>query len=67
MTYGTIGQVPSSAAGKEWRGHVEQTKKYEEAIQVALPATSTQLALVSNEVTRRGASHHNEGGHGYRH
>lgn len=40
-----------SAAGKEWRGHVEQTKKHEEAIQAALPVTTTQLALIGNEAS----------------
>lgn len=40
----------ASSEGQEWRGHVEQTKKHEEAIQAALPITSTQLAVVGNEV-----------------
>ncbi|CAM9874543.1 unnamed protein product [Ectocarpus sp. 13 AM-2016] len=44
-------QMAASAAGKEWRGHVEQTKKHEEAIQAALPVTTTQLALIGTEVT----------------
>lgn len=43
-------QMAASAAGKEWRGHVEQTKKHEEAIQAALPVTTTQLALIGTEV-----------------
>lgn len=42
--------MAASAAGKEWRGHVEQTKKHEEAIQTALPVTTTQLALIGTEV-----------------
>lgn len=42
--------MAASAAGKEWRGHVEQTKKHEEAIQAALPVTTTQLALIGTEV-----------------
>ncbi|CAN0374930.1 unnamed protein product, partial [Pylaiella littoralis] len=44
-------KMAASAAGKEWRGHVEQTKKHEEAIQAALPVTTTQLALIGTEVT----------------
>ncbi|CAM9112777.1 unnamed protein product [Ascophyllum nodosum] len=44
-------KMASVAAGKEWRGHVEQTKKLEEAIQAALPVTNMQLALVRNEMT----------------
>ncbi|CAB1106597.1 unnamed protein product [Ectocarpus sp. CCAP 1310/34] len=43
-------QMAASAAGKEWRGHVEQTKKHEEAIQAALPVTTTQLALIGTEL-----------------
>lgn len=43
--------MAASAAGKEWRGHVEQTKKHEEAIQAALPVTTTQLALIGTEVS----------------
>lgn len=43
-------QMAASAAGKEWRGHVEQTKKHEEAIQASLPVTTTQLALIGTEV-----------------
>ena len=42
--------MAASTAGKEWRGHVEQTRKHEEAIQVALPVTTTQLALIGAEV-----------------
>ncbi|CAN0449637.1 unnamed protein product, partial [Hapterophycus canaliculatus] len=42
--------MAASAVGKEWRGHVEQTKKHEEAIQAALPVTTTQLALIGTEV-----------------
>lgn len=38
------------AVDKEWRGHVEQTKKHEEAIQAALPVTTTQLSLIGTEV-----------------
>lgn len=48
--YQYIEQVPVSSAGKEWRGHVDQTKKHEDAIQAALPVTSTQLQLIGNEV-----------------
>eukprot|EP00904_Undaria_pinnatifida_P000259 jgi/Undpi1/10233/HiC_scaffold_28.g12686.m1 len=44
-------KMAASTAAKEWRGHVEQTKKHEEAIQVALPVTTTQLALIGAEVT----------------
>eukprot|EP00752_Nemacystus_decipiens_P004581 g4181.t1 len=44
-------KMAASAAGKEWRGHVGQTKKHEEAIQAALPVTNTQLALIGTEVT----------------
>ncbi|CAM9462017.1 unnamed protein product [Sphacelaria rigidula] len=44
-------KVPVSSAGKEWRGHVDQTKKHEDAIQAALPVTSTQLQLIGNEIT----------------
>ncbi|CAN0508083.1 unnamed protein product [Scytosiphon promiscuus] len=43
--------MAASAVGKEWRGHVEQTKKHEEAIQAALPVTTTQLALIGTEVS----------------
>lgn len=49
-------QMAASAAGKEWRGHVEQTKKHEEAIQAALPVTTTQLALIGTEVGMAGVS-----------
>lgn len=45
--------MAASAGGKEWRGHVEQTKKHEEAIQAALPVTTTQLALIGTEVRSR--------------
>ncbi|CAM9905473.1 unnamed protein product, partial [Laminaria digitata] len=44
-------KMAASTAGKEWRGHVEHTKKHEEAIQLALPVTTTQLALIGAEVT----------------
>ncbi|CAM9690841.1 unnamed protein product [Scytosiphon promiscuus] len=44
-------KMAASAVGKEWRGHVEQTKKHEKAIQAALPVTTTQLALIGTEVT----------------
>lgn len=50
--------MPASAVGKEWRGHVEQTKKHEEAIRTALPLTSTQLALIGNEVSMYGILSH---------
>lgn len=48
---GACMQMAACAAGKEWRGHVEQTKKHEEAIQAALPVTTTQLALIGTEVS----------------
>lgn len=45
--------MPAWSIDKDWRGHVEETKKHQEAIQAALPLTSTQLALIGNEVGDR--------------
>lgn len=51
-------QMSALALDREWRGHVEQTKKHEEAIQAALPVTTTQLALIGTEVGWRASQAH---------
>ncbi|CAM9976341.1 unnamed protein product [Choristocarpus tenellus] len=36
--------------GKEWRSHLEQTKKHELSITKSLPQYTSQLGVIGNEV-----------------
>jgi intraflagellar transport protein 57 len=43
-------KVPPMYGGKEWREHMEQTKKNEEMIQSAFPDTRGQLVAMSEDL-----------------
>jgi len=38
--------------GKEWRSHMDQTKKYHEQVKTSLPEVRSKLERLSDDVTR---------------
>ncbi len=42
----------AASDGKEWRAHLDQTKKYADQVKNALPDVRTKLERLSDEVSR---------------
>jgi len=42
----------ASSDGKEWRSHMDQTKKYHEQVQGSLPEVRSKLERLSEDVSR---------------
>jgi len=45
-----IGKVGND--GKEWRSHMDQTKKYHEAVKSSLPEVRSKLERLSEDVSK---------------
>lgn len=43
---------PAAADGKEWRSHLDQTKKYAENVKSSLPDVRTKLERLSDDVSK---------------
>lgn len=47
-----IGTVAGNDGGKEWRSHLDQTKKYADQVKASLPDVRVKLERLSDEVSR---------------
>jgi hypothetical protein len=45
-------KIKDAHDAKEWRSHLDQTKKYAETVQQSLPDVRSKLEKISDEVTR---------------
>ena len=45
-------KVSKAADGKEWRSHLDQTKKYAENVKSSLPDVRIKLERLSDDVTK---------------
>ncbi len=47
-----LGNVQGAEGAKEWRSHLDQTKKYADQVRGALPDVRIKLERLSDEVSR---------------